>query len=355
MRHLPATLLTAIAFALATPLPASAQTSTYRAVEQTPRITGFDVEQVSDLSPGTELNFTVWGTPGAQAALQIDGARRAIVLVEVSPGVYKGAYTISRRDRLLADSRVSANLRAGDRVTTATLEENLQSEPPRAVADVAAAPQITRFDARRVGSPRDGEQLMFTLRGTPGGIANVRLVGAQERFRLTEERPGDYVGTYPLRATDRLATNAPIEARLRVGDRMTSTTLDYSQVANRLVGQPAAPVCTDCATVMAVNRIEVDGDGNFVGGAVAGGLLGAVLGNQIGQGNGRTAAQVAGVLGGALLGREVQKRNSKRDHYEVILRMRADNSQQMVSYDEPPAFKVGDNVRLRDGALTLDR
>ena len=355
MRHLPTTLLTAIAFALVTPLPASAQATTYRAVAQTPRITGFDVEQVAELTPGTELNFTVWGTPGAQAALQIDGARRAIVLVEVSPGVYKGAYTISRRDRLVTDARVSANLRDGNRVGTATLEENLQSEPQRVAVEVDAAPQIDRFDVRRVGSPRDGEQLMFTLRGTPGGRAVVRMVGAQERFRLTEERPGDYVGTYAMRASDRLDPNAPIEARLRVGERIVTTTLAQAQVANRLVSQPTAPACNDCATVTAVNRVEVDGDGNFVGGTVAGGLLGAVLGNQIGQGNGRTAAQVAGVVGGALLGREVQKRTSKRDHYEVILSMRADNSQQMVSYDQPPAFKVGDRVRLRDGALTLDR
>ena len=355
MRHLPTTLLTAIAFALATPLAASAQPSTYQAVGQSPRITGFDVEQVPELTPGTELNFTVWGTPGAQAALQIDGARRAIVLVEVSPGVYKGAYTISQRDKLVSNARVSANLRAGNRVGSATLEENLQSEPQRVAADVAAAPQIDRFDVRHVGSPRDGEQMMFTLRGTPGGRAVVRMVGAQERFRLTEERPGDYVGTYTMRATDRLDLNAPIEARLRVGERIVTTTLEHAQVANRAVSQPAAPACTDCATVTAVNRVEVDGDGNFVGGAVAGGLLGAVLGNQIGQGNGRTAAQVAGVVGGALLGREVQKRTSKREHYEVILRMRADNSQQMVSYDAPPTFKVGDRVRLRDGALTLDR
>ena len=355
MRHLPTTLLTAIAFALATPLAATAQPSSYRAVAQTPRITGFDVEQVSELTPGTELNFTVWGTPGAQGALQIDGARRAIVLVEVSPGVYKGAYTISQRDRLASASRVSANLRAGNRVGSATLDENLQSEPQRVAADTAVAPQIDRFDVRRVGSPRNGEQLVFTLRGTPGGRAVVRLVGAQERFRLTEERPGEYVGTYALRPTDRLDANAPIVARLRVGERMATTTLEAAQFTNGFVSQPVAAACLDCATVTAVNRIEVDGDGNFVGGTVAGGLLGAVIGNQIGQGNGRTAAQVAGVVGGALLGREVQKRTSKRDHYEVILRMRADNSQRMVSYDEPPAFQVGDRVRLRDGALTLDR
>jgi hypothetical protein len=33
------------------------------------RVTGFDVEQVDRLEPGAELNFTVWGTPGAAVLL----------------------------------------------------------------------------------------------------------------------------------------------------------------------------------------------------------------------------------------------------------------------------------------------
>jgi len=353
MRHVP-TLMMAIAFGLAAPLAPAAQAQTLRTVAQAPRITGFDVEQVTELTPGTELNFTVWGTPRAQAALQIDGARRAVELTEVSPGVYKGTYTISQRDRLAGNARVSANLRSGNQVGTATLDETLQSGPQRPVA-AAAAPVIERFDVRHEGSARSGEQLRFTLRGTPGGRASVRLVGAQERFRLNEERPGEYVGTYAVRPTDRLDANAPVVARLRVGELTATSTLEHGLDANRLVSLPGATACLECATVTAINRVEVDGDGRYIGGTVAGGLLGAVLGNQIGQGNGRTAAQVAGVVGGALIGREVQKRRSKREHFEVVLRMRTDGSQQMVAFDDAPAFKVGDRVRLREGALTLDR
>lgn len=354
MRHLP-TLLTAVALALAAPLAPTAHAQTYRTVAQAPRITGFDVEQVTELTPGTELNFTVWGTPRAQAALQIDGARRAVALTEVSPGVYKGAYIISQRDRLTNDARVSANLRSGNQVGTATLDENLQSEPQRAVAAVAPAPQIERFDVRHEGSARSGEQLRFTLRGTPGGRASVRLVGAQERFRLNEDRPGDYAGTYTVRPTDRLDANAPVVARLRVGELTATSTLERGLDASRLVNLPGATACLECASITAINRVEVDGDGRYIGGTVVGGLLGAVLGNQIGQGNGRTAAQVAGVVGGALLGREVQKRRSKREHFEVVLRMRTDGSPQTVAFDDVPPFKVGDRVRLHEGALTLDR
>ncbi|HSQ71716.1 MAG TPA: glycine zipper 2TM domain-containing protein [Rubrivivax sp.] len=194
----------------------------------------------------------------------------------------------------------------------------------------------------------------FTLVGTPGGRATVRMVGVQPRFRLTETRTGTYTGSYTVHPNDQLDPKDANVARLRVGERSTSTTLEKAIGVNRLNKLALAQPCSDCATVLAVNRVEVEGDGRYIGGAVAGGLLGAVLGSQVGSG--RTAAQVAGVLGGAVLGREVQKSTQdKEDHFEIVLHMRDDGSQRMVSYDDAPAFKVGDKVLLRDGGLTLDR
>lgn len=341
----------AIGAALAIPFLATAVTAA-----TTPRVTGFDVEQVLQLDPGTDLSFTVWGTPGAQAALQIDGAQRALALVETSPGIYRGIYTISQRDRIQPDARVSANLRSGNRVGSAILDEDLRGGTPRAADTAGAEPKIDRFEVRHGAPGAQGRQLDFTLIGTPGGRANVRMVGAQPRFRLTETRAGTYTGSYTVQPNDRLDPKDAIVARLRVGDRSTSTTLENALDVNRLNRLALAQPCSDCATVTAVNRVEVEGDGRYIGGAVAGGLLGAVLGSQVGGGSGRTAAQVAGVLGGAVLGREVQKRTEdKEDHFEVVLRMRDDGSQRMVSYEDAPAFKVGDKVLLRDGGLTLDR
>ncbi len=346
------TLAVACAIAL-TQMPAAlAQTTPYRAVATAPRITGFDVEQVPQLSPGTELGFTVWGTPGAQASLQIDGAQRPLSLIETGPGVYKGVYTISQRDRLQPNAQVSANLRNGNKVGSAVLDEVLQSGWQSSAAPEAdGAPVIERFEVRHGGDRKAGNQLHFTLRGTPGGRAVVRLVGAQERFRLVEGRPGQYDGVYTIRDSDRLNPSNPIVARLKVGDRTISTTLENALDAKRLSSLRPAVACSDCATVLAVNRVEVEGDGSYVGGTVAGGLLGAVLGSQVGKGSGRTAAQVVGTVGGAVLGREIQKRGDKKQVYEVQLRMQ-DGSQQMLSFDNPPDFKAGDKVRLRDGQLS---
>lgn len=345
----------ALMLACSTPLPALAQAASARSAIAAPRITGFDVEQATQLDPGTELNFTVWGTPSAQATLQIDGAQRTLVLTETGPGIYRGTYTISRRDRIVPDSHVYANLRNGNRVASATLDEWLQTGQQRSADAASGDPRIERFEVRHGGTAQS-RQLDFRLVGTPGGRANVRMVGAQQRFRLSETRPGEYTGSYLIRPNDRLDPKDPIVAHLRVGDRSSSTTLQDALDVQRLWQRPQARACDTCATVVAINRIEVDGDGRYIGGTLAGGLLGAVLGSQVGGGNGRTAAQVAGALGGAVIGREVQKRNQdKQDRYEVVLRMRDSGIQQVVTYEDPPAFKVGDRVLLRDGNLALDR
>ena len=55
--------------------PAEAQQGSSRTAATPLRVTGFDVDQVDRVEPGTELNFTVWGTAGAVVLLQIDGRR----------------------------------------------------------------------------------------------------------------------------------------------------------------------------------------------------------------------------------------------------------------------------------------
>ena len=111
--------------------------------------------------------------------------------------------------------------------------------------------------------------------------------------------------------------------------------------------------CADCGVVAAINRVEVNGDGNYVG-ALAGGVLGAVVGSQIGKGDGRTAAQIAGALGGAVAGREIQRRSNRTEHFEVLVDMRS-GGQQTVTYNATPDVAVGDRVRLSGNGLVRER
>lgn len=334
-------------------LPASASAAP-RAAVNAPRITAFDVKAVDKVEAGSDLEFTLWGTAGGQASLRIDGARKPLQLAETAPGVYEGVYTVSRRDKIAPGASVNANLRSGDRVDTAVLDEPLQQDykmpaAPAAPTAPAAGPEISRFDVRTENSREGGSTLNFKLTGTPRGRASVNVPGAQARMVLLDEtRPGQYEGRYALQAGDRLDTSRPVRARLRLGEHVVTADAETNlqQVPSRVV---AAPVCVDCGKVIAVNRIELNGDGSLVGTA-AGGVLGAVVGSQIGQGNGRTAAGVAGAIGGALLGREIERRTSKKVHFEVLTRL--DNGgQRTASFEDTPAFKVGDVVRWVDGTL----
>jgi outer membrane lipoprotein SlyB len=306
------------------------------------RVTGFDVEQVDRLEPGAELNFTLWGTPGAVVLLQIDGSRRTVRLDETSAGRYEGSYVIGRSDRIGPDSRVHANLRRDNRVTTAMLGEALQTGWP--VPGAAAAPEIQSANVvRELGRGR-AEMLRYTVRGTPGGQASVLLRGSDTRNIILDEiRPGEYSGTYVLPRDAWVDTERPLTAQLRLGDRSVRASVPNAY-AGLNVQSRRVEACYDCATVQAVNPVVVDGDGRVLG-TVAGGVLGAVVGSQFGKGDGRTAAGVAGAVGGALLGREIQKRQGEHTQYEVLVRMN-DGQQRTVVYADPPPFRVGDSVRV---------
>ncbi|HJW12702.1 MAG TPA: glycine zipper 2TM domain-containing protein, partial [Albitalea sp.] len=101
-------------------------------------VDAFDVEEVPQLSSGTPLNFSLFGSPGGAATLQIDGAQRSLDLQEVQPGIYEGTYTIEAQDQIGPDSHVVATLRLGDQVARSML-----AEPLLLGADAPVAPAPT--------------------------------------------------------------------------------------------------------------------------------------------------------------------------------------------------------------------
>ena len=137
-----AVLLTASGMAQAQPAPQTAPQAAPQAAPQsrtaTPAINGFTVEEVARLDQGVRLQFDLYGTPGGNATLNLDGANRALHLTEVEPGQYTGHYVIGNRDRLRPDSRVSAELRLGNEIATSVLRE------PLVRSDVAQPVENTR-------------------------------------------------------------------------------------------------------------------------------------------------------------------------------------------------------------------
>jgi len=323
-----------------------------------PRIDGFDVEPVAKPAPGNELLFTLYGSPGGTSAVQIGGATGGVVLVETEAGVYEGTYTIRKRDKITVKSTATANLRLGNRVATAILDEPLigkaSARRPAPAAPSATAPKIDRFDVDPPARLAAGEELILTMSGSPGGTASAKIAGVKGKLVLNEIRTGVYEGIYTIKNRDRIAADAVVKGKLRVGNQETTAVLGQSLQASsgyQSSARQAARLCVNCGVVEAINLVEVKGDGSYLG-MIAGGVAGALLGSQVGQGRGTTAAQVAGAAGGAYAGNEIEKRMKTTKHYEVVVRLENGGSQ-TVSYETQPGFAVGAKVKVENGTLAV--
>ena len=289
------------------------------------------------------------------------GVQTVLFRSEVEPGVYVGSYTIRSYDRLSATSMVTGNLRLGNEVATAVLDESLLAGAPwrsqSGSVPSGLAPRIERFTVAPINRIEPGSELYFTLAGTPGGKASVRVNGMQGKIFLDETTAGNYQGSYTIKTRDRIAPDSRVTANLRAGNREINAVLGEPLVAagalrpTNVAALPAR-ICANCGTVEAINTIQVKGDGSYIG-LISGGLAGAVLGNQIGDGRGRTAAQVLGAVGGALAGREIERNVRKETHYEVVTRLESGGTQ-TVTYATAPSFRVGDRVRIEGNLLVAN-
>ncbi|MBE0614601.1 MAG: glycine zipper 2TM domain-containing protein [Burkholderiales bacterium] len=343
--------------------PTVAQAQQYVNPAAVVKIDGFDVEPAPRLSAGNELLFTLYGNPGGTASVRIEAVVDRFPLAEVEAGVYEATYTISIRDRITATSTVTANLRVGNQIATAILDESLlagaasRSDMKRAsdAAAAAAIVKVTRFEVDPPVRLDAGEQLFFSLSGNPGGKASVRIKGVKGKLALTEVAAGRYEGLYTIKNRDRIAANAEVIATLRVGERESRVLLGQSLLAapgHTPSSRRAARYCTNCGVVESINVVEVKGEGTYLG-KIAGGVVGALIGSQIGKGRGTTAAEIAGAVGGAVAGNEIEKRTKKTTHYEVTVRFQGGGAQ-TISYAAEPAFRVGDKVKVENGALVAN-
>lgn len=158
--------------------------------------------------------------------------------------------------------------------------------------------------------------------------------------------------------TDQTGTTAPAPSPEKKAARTVQRKAPVTDAPKRIAAnEPArvatAPsVCANCGRIEGVNVVEQKGEGSGLG-AVAGGVLGGVLGNQVGSGRGRTAATVVGAGAGAYAGHEIEKYAKSAKRYDVAVRME-DGSSRSFSYEKEPGFRVGDKVKVVDGALVAN-
>lgn len=318
-----------------------------------PVIRSLSVDQVPQLSPGTELIFRGAGSAGGQLVLDIDGVANQIGLSEISQGNYAGAYTISIRDKIPFDAKVKATLRVGSQQAFAQLGQHLLTDVEHGKLLAAAAPQapqISRIETRNTGAYTGGHELSFTVNATPGGSMQVSLDAGVSSFALTEESAGRYTGRYTVKSRDQFSANTPAVVTLTLADKTVRVAKNLAPGATAPTAV-ATPACDACGVVASVNKVKVKGKTNYIG-AIAGGVAGAALGNQVGKGSGNTAATILGAVGGAVAGREIEKNVKSGYRFDVVVRLDNGTSRTM-SYDNDPGVAAGTKVQFVGDVLQV--
>ncbi|MGB5080064.1 MAG: glycine zipper 2TM domain-containing protein [Burkholderiales bacterium] len=110
-----------------------------------------------------------------------------------------------------------------------------------------------------------------------------------------------------------------------------------------------AALCRECAVIEEIREVEKAGSASGVG-AVGGAVVGGVLGHQVGRGRGKDVATVLGAIGGSLAGNQIEKNAKKTMEYQIFIRYE-NGSKGMFVQPTPPSWRLGDKVKVIDGAL----
>lgn len=198
-------------------------------------IDDFNVVPVDSLRPGTELVFTLQGTPRARASVTISNVVTNLPLQEIEPGIYEGRYTIRSRDRFTDTTVVRANLQKGDRISSVRLQEPLVStgtsfpnnpNNPNNPNSVNSGLYIDRFNTTSVNVLEPGNELEFTLVGTPNARASFSIEGVTVNQPMQEVSPGTYQGEYVIRRQDYFPTaGVEVVATLQSGNQSVRSRL----------------------------------------------------------------------------------------------------------------------------------
>jgi outer membrane lipoprotein SlyB len=207
---------------------------------------------------------------------------------------------------------------------------------------------------------RPGDELKFSMNGSPAGKARVAVVGIRQPVALVEVTRGVYEGTYTLKRQDHPDRALSSTAFLAVNGKESTQRFEREQDRPRdyersdrsdRSERKLMSACVNCGVVEAVNLVETKGEGHNVVGTIAGGVVGGVLGHQVGGGSGKDIATIAGALGGAYAGNRIQNNMGKTPEYQVVVRLET-GATQTVKFATDPAFKTGERVRVENNNIT---
>ena len=203
--------------------PAAAQVYTARVARSDQgTINNLSLNSDGGLRPGATLRVQMYGTPGARWATVALGDDVRIPLHERAPGEYVGTHVIRRGEHLDPTRLMTA--RAGWGEGPVALAFNYP--PSFQQLAMGAAPAMANAEVNNFAMwPRHDDDLdpgrvvHFRVEGTPHARAWVEVPGLDRGVRLSETRPGVYVGSYTIRRHDDRDSFRDARAVLRNGDQ----------------------------------------------------------------------------------------------------------------------------------------
>lgn len=170
-----------------------------------PEIQRFTMEP-NHIEPGTELVFTLEGTPRATATVSIRNVVRDIPMTEVQSGVYEGRYTVRQKDTFSANN-VMAKLDANGQVERAQLAAQMGMGTPQGRPSRQAAFSLEVTSPRNMAEVHKGP-IEVRGRSAPNVPLNVRveatsalggLVGVNQNVfssTVTADESGNFTFTF---------------------------------------------------------------------------------------------------------------------------------------------------------------
>ncbi len=197
-----------------------------------PQIASFNIDASPPVTPGSDIDFTLEGTPRGQASVRITGVNKNIALRETSPGVYEGTYTVSRRDRLGTQPTARVTLRVRGIASATTQAFAAATAPvvaqPTPTPPVGALPVIERFGVTPVARIEPGAELRFNAVGTPGARALLTIDGVVRDVPMPEVQRGRYEGAYTIRRNDNFPASLTITMALEANGQVSRSRLNQA-------------------------------------------------------------------------------------------------------------------------------
>lgn len=128
-----------------------------------------------------------------------------------------------------------------------------------------------------------------------------------------------------------------------------------SSTENYSTSEANQPMHVSHATVLDVQPVTIDSEGNIVG-KITGGLLGGIAGSSVGGGKGSAAAAVAGAVIGGIIGTKADALYNKANGVQITLQYEDGHVQAIVQEVNPNVFfRKGDRVTVIESATSKTR